>query len=482
MRSIVRFRAWEKGVFLVTVFCLLHGMSVVPTAKCSAMTLSEEKEMGRKILETLRQQNALVEDGEILTYVNSVGNRILQQVGTTPYQYQFFVVNAAVPNAFAVPGGFIFIYRGLIEMMKTEGELASILSHEMAHIQARHIQRRMEESRVLNIAAVAGVLAGALLGMGAEGAQALALGGLAGARSVELKYSRDNETEADQLGFRYLCSAGYPPRDMVTVMQSLSQGRSILGGSIPTYLSTHPGLDERVLYLSDLVEKEKVGKKSSVTPAVGDFPIMLAALMAEYSDPRMAWERFQGGAQKGETAATYGLGRLYLRVGKTAESIPYLQLAARQQAGSPFILSTLGAAYAQEGKLAEAQKVLQTAILLDPSASIVHLRLAFVLQELGKKEEALDHLLRIESLAPMFPEIDYRLGTLLGMVNREGLAHFYLGRYYEQKRNVDLALFHYRKARALIMRDAPQKQEELDEMIKRAEKKKRDAFWSGGRK
>ena len=99
-----------------------------------------------------------------LTYVQSVGNRIVRQLGSTPYEYQFFVINQSVPNAFAVPGGYIFIYRGLIEMMTSEGELAGILSHEMGHIQAHHYQRRVEEGHMLNVATIAGVLAAVLLG------------------------------------------------------------------------------------------------------------------------------------------------------------------------------------------------------------------------------------------------------------------------------------------------------------------------------
>ena len=88
----------------------------------------------------------LVEDGEVLTYVRNVGNRVAKEVGITTYQFQFFVVDQPIPNAFAVPGGNIFIYRGLIEMMSSEDELASILSHELAHIQARHLQRSIDEA------------------------------------------------------------------------------------------------------------------------------------------------------------------------------------------------------------------------------------------------------------------------------------------------------------------------------------------------
>jgi predicted Zn-dependent protease len=394
------------------------------------------------------------------------------------------VVNDSVPNAFAITGGYIFVYRGLIELMSSEGELASVLSHELGHIQLRHIQRRLEQSKILNIAALAGMLAGVLLGVAGKGgassanaAQALSIGSLAGAQSMALSYSRENEAEADQAGLRYLCAAGYPAEDMVTAMQRLNQATWMLSSSIPSYLLTHPALNERIQYLADLAQKQKESmKRPSRSFNLDDFSVMQAALVAEYGDARVALERFEEGAKKGKASAEYGLGLLYLRAGRVAEALPHLQQAARRESNSPFVLSTLGAAYYQQGKLDEADRVLKSAILLNPSSSIAHLRLALVLQELGRKNQALEQLRTIEALAPTYPEIDYRLGVLLGQLNQLGEAHFHLGRYYEHKRDWNLALFHLKKAKALIT-DSPEKLEEVERELKGVESKKKQAYW-----
>ena len=109
--------------FTLLVFCLVI---MCPPREAGAITLSEEKELGKKFVVMLRKSMPLVEDGEVLTYVRSVGNRVAKEVGITTYQFQFFVVDQPIPNAFAVPGGYIFIYRGLIEMMSSEDELAAI--------------------------------------------------------------------------------------------------------------------------------------------------------------------------------------------------------------------------------------------------------------------------------------------------------------------------------------------------------------------
>jgi tetratricopeptide (TPR) repeat protein len=134
------------------------------------------------------------------------------------------------------------------------------------------------------------------------------------------------------------------------------------------------------------------------------------------------------------------------------------------------VLSTLGSAYLNLGRLNDAQRVLQSALLLDSSAPVLHYRLALVLKELGQKEEALQHLQRIEEWAPAYPDIDNNLGILLGQMNQMGLAHFHLGRYYFHRHNWDAAIFHYRKAKALII-GSPQKMEEIDQGLKEAEKR-----------
>ena len=461
-----------RFIFLIWLMVSFVGANLFAPGPTVALTLSDEKKIGKEALDMIKERIPLVEDGEVVSYVQAVGNRIVKQLGNTTYDYQFFVINESVPNAFAIPGGYIFIYRGLIEMMTSEGEMAGILSHELGHIQAHHYQRRMEESHMLNLATIAGVIAAVLIGAkgGGAGSQALALGTMAGAQTVELKYSRENEEEADQLGLRYLCAAGYPAKDMASVMQRLNQAQWMANSSIPSYLLTHPALNERIQYLQDLARKPEYQTKGANSNILGDFSIMQASLVAEYSDPHAAEDRFQAGVRKGDVAAIYGLGRLYLRQGKSAEALPYLQDAARQDSGSPFVLSTLGSAYLNLGRLNDAQRVLQSALLLDSSAPVLHYRLALVLKELGQKEEALQHLQRIEEWAPAYPDIDNNLGILLGQMNQMGLAHFHLGRYYFHRHNWDAAIFHYRKAKALII-GSPQKMEEIDQGLKEAEKR-----------
>jgi predicted Zn-dependent protease len=464
-------RKLTKGLIALILF-VFTLVILYPRGEVSAITLSEEQDLGKKFVRLIRKSMPLVEDGEVLTYVRNIGNRVAKEVGITTYQFQFFVVDEAVPNAFAIPGGNIFIYRGLIEMMSSEGELASILSHELAHIQARHLQRSIDEAKIVSVGMIAGLIAGILLG-----APGLAAGGMAASETAALQYSRAHEMEADQFGFRFLCRAGYDPADMPSMMQKLLQCTWLQNSTIPSYLMTHPALEERVQYLTEMVKKQKALHPKAVEPTSGDFKVMQATLIADYTDETKAFNRFQAGIKNGDNAAVFGLGRLYLRQNKWSEAVEQLRQAARLMPSSPFVLSTLGEAYHKVGKMQEAQNTLESALMLDPSASIADFRLALVLMDMGKKDEALDHLMRIEELAPMFPEVDYQLGVILGQADKLGLAHFHLGRYYFHKDNKELAILHLKKAKSLIT-GSPSKIEEINDDLKELEKPKKKGMFS----
>ncbi len=467
-----------RSIVTLTVVTIMLSLGAGLGSPALALSLSEEKVLGRKILEQVRAQLPLVEDGELVAYVQSIGNRISKGFDNSLFQYRLFIINSPVPNAFAIPGGYVFLYRGIIDMMDDEGELASIISHEMAHVQARHIAHRMEEGRVISLATMAAVLAAVFLGGGGNASAALAIGTLAGAQTLQLEYSRENEEEADRNGFYYYCAAGYDPQDMVSIMQSINRAHFQADSRIPSYLSSHPMLGERIHYLQMMADKEqKSAKKPKLRQPEGEFPFMKAALISDYEEPPAARERLQAMAsQKGlELAATYGLGRLDLRQNQPEQALAKFRQVAAQRPNSPMVLSSIGVAYFQQGKLEEAKRVLSTALLSDANAVNVHYRLAMVLRDMGQTDEALLHLRKAEQLSPVMPEIDYQLGVLLGQKNDLGMAHYYLGSYYRQRKDIKLAIFHYDKAKNLLT-SSPAKKAEAEEALRelKGEKAKQD--------
>ncbi|MEO0062697.1 MAG: repeat-containing protein YfgC precursor [Pseudomonadota bacterium] len=192
--------------------------------------------------------------GPQATYVEQVGKGIAVQSGLGNSQSAFDVtlLNSSVNNAFAVPGGYIYVTRQLVGLMNNEAELAGVLGHEVGHVAARHSARRQQTAQRNQILGVLGqVLSGVILGDSALGKTASELASTA-PQLATLSYSRGQELEADQLGVQYLARAGYDPHAMATVLKSLAaqnaldaslQGRD---ASMPEWASTHPDPASRV--------------------------------------------------------------------------------------------------------------------------------------------------------------------------------------------------------------------------------------------
>lgn len=194
--------------------------------------------------------------GTQATYVEGIGKTIAVQSGLANSQSAFNVtlLNSSVNNAFAVPGGYIYVTRQLVGLMNNEAELAGVLGHEVGHVAARHSARRQATAQrnQLGGAAVA-ILSQVLLGSNSQLGNTIAQGALQGSQMLTLSYSRNQELEADQLGVQYLGRAGYDPRAMATVLASLAAQNSLdatLQGrgdaSIPAWASTHPDPASRV--------------------------------------------------------------------------------------------------------------------------------------------------------------------------------------------------------------------------------------------
>lgn len=192
--------------------------------------------------------------GSQADYVETVGKNIAVQSGLGNARGDFTVtlLNSPINNAFAVPGGYVYVTRQLVGLMNNEAELAGVLGHEVGHVAARHAAQRQKAATRNSILGVLGsVLSGVLLGDSQFG-QVVQRGFLQGSQLLTLKYSRGQETEADNLGIRYLRSAGYDPRAMASVLASLARQTALdakLQGSsqsVPEWASSHPDPASRV--------------------------------------------------------------------------------------------------------------------------------------------------------------------------------------------------------------------------------------------
>jgi len=200
--------------------------------------VQDDVRIGRDAAKQVEQQFPILNDSQVQNYVEQVGERLVaaipQQFRQPDFDYRFQVVNASDINAFALPGGPMFVNRGMIEAARNEGEMAGVMAHEISHVALRHATAQQTKvnnpwNQILGIGAVVG---GAILA-GEAGAQA----GQIAAAGYFLRYSREYEIQADTLGSQIMAQAGYDPRDLANMFQTIaSQG----GGRGPEWLSSHP--------------------------------------------------------------------------------------------------------------------------------------------------------------------------------------------------------------------------------------------------
>lgn len=200
----------------------------------------QDIQLGREAAAQIRQQADIVKNSAIQEYVNRIGQRLASSPAADGYPYSFTVINEPGINAFALPGGPVFVYADLIEAADNEAQVAGVIAHEIAHVALRHGTNQASKSQLIQLPAV---LAGAVIGDGSLLGQLGQLGIGLGVNSILLRYSRDAETEADALGARLMAEAGYNPIEMARFFEKLeAEGDS----RAPQFLSSHPNPGNRM--------------------------------------------------------------------------------------------------------------------------------------------------------------------------------------------------------------------------------------------
>jgi len=242
-------RRWTPAALAVAA--LAAGCATNPATgerQLALISESQEIEMGRAYAEQVEGTMAVYDDPELQGYVERVGLRLAAVSERPDLPWSFKVIDDPVVNAFALPGGFIYLTRGIIGQFASEAELAAVLGHEIGHVTARHSVEQMSRQQ----------LGGLVLGVGSILSEDVArFGGLAqaGLSVLFLSYGREDEHQADMLGVRYALRERYDPREAVEVHRMLQRQTEARGGSgVPTWLSTHPSSLDRIERLSAQVD------------------------------------------------------------------------------------------------------------------------------------------------------------------------------------------------------------------------------------
>ena len=433
-----------KRVAWLLIFLLLWGTAPATAGLFDSLSNEKERQIGEEFFLELQSAYPICTDPFVSSYINRLGHKLEAQQPAHPFKYRFYVLDDPTLNAFAVPGGYIFVNSGFIRLMDREGELAGVLAHEISHIYARHMARMMDESKGVTIATLVGSLAAVLLG--GPAAAALLIGSQAMGQAAMLKYSRDHEQEADDLGFKWMTKSGYDPMEMIAAFKILNKQRWMQGGDPPIYLSTHPHTDTRLVELANhLAMHEETLHHGYENP---EFPYFAVKVESTAGNPYQLLRRMtQAAIQEPKNPVyQYGKALALAKLDRTDEAEGALQQGLKLDPDNFIIQRELAIEQFDRNRYQQAMPLLVRLAQSHPQDEVSLYYLGRIYQEQHQTDQALAAMERVQSANPAFVEIYHDLGTLYGETGRLGLAHYYLGLHSLTARAYPTALFHFKKA------------------------------------
>ncbi len=452
-----------KKIIAAMTAAVIFTCGLITPETASSLTIKDEEELSVEFLEAVFGAYDVIKDPVINDYINKIGQKIISVMPPQPFAYKFYAVRQDAYNAFAGPGGNIFIFSGLFCALESEDELAALLSHEIAHVSCRHISEMMKKSKKTNMATMAGVVAGILIGLGGAGTvgSALTIGSMAAGQSMVLAYSREHEMQADQIGRTYLQKAGYSLNGLLSVLKKI---RSVdwFGGEIPTYLKTHPATEERIINLDNLLET----RKAPPTQKNYAFERAHTRMVAFYGDPETALRLFKKRVEENPDnfMAQYGYGLTLNRKGNPKAAVNHLKIALEKNPADPGFKIDLGIAYFMAGEYTEALKTLKKTSTSSSNFKIGHIYIGRSQMALGRYKQATDTFNTLIKEDPDNVNVYFYLGEAEGKLNRLASAHYNLGQYYAKNKNLPTAKFHLNKS--LEYEKDPEQIEKIKQQLK----------------
>ena len=257
---------------------------VTGKSELSLVSESQEIQMGQQAAQEVSQSIGLYNDSKVQSYVANIGKRMAAQSERPNLPWEFHVVDDASVNAFALPGGFIYVTRGLMASINDEAELATVIGHEIGHVTNRHSVQQISKAQLAQL----GLGIGSILSSDIARFGQLASAGLS---ILFLKYGRDAENQADQAGFRYALNQNYDVREMTDVFQTLNRvGEASGGGKLPEWLSTHPNPENRIEHIEHILDTLQRDPSKGIVNREGYLQYVQGMTFGE--DPRQGY--FEG--------------------------------------------------------------------------------------------------------------------------------------------------------------------------------------------
>ncbi|MFC1839005.1 M48 family metalloprotease [Thermodesulfobacteriota bacterium] len=436
------FTIFLSVIFLFSIQTNIHALSI-----------EDEKKAGQEFLQSVKQHLVLIDDPFAKKFIDDFGQYLLKSVETKHFDFRFFIVKEDVLNAFAGPGGVIFLYAGLIEAMEEVDELASVVCHEIAHVSSRHISNRADQFWKLGLATMAGILAGALVG--GDAAEAIMVGSLAAGQQKQLSYSREDERQADQVGFKYIVRSGFNPAAVKSSLMKIQEGRWGIN-EIPAYLLTHPIGPERISNIETMLSSPiMVPAKRETLRFRKTYPLFRTVIMAKYIQKYDMVQYYNSRLLKTPDSplSHFGLGLALIKKGNYSESITHLEKAIEGLDEPLPALRYLSEAYLGNGEAAKAIAILEKALEKDRNDKVTLLTIAKSYLDSGAYNKATEIYERLIYMEPVDDEAFYNLGFSYGKQGKVGLAHYNFGLFHKKSHNPREAFFHFNEAKKAASND-----------------------------
>lgn len=460
----------------VVLLCLLiiAGQTMAPLQlEAKSFSIGTEKEIGEKMQSLIRKEFKLIDDPDVAQYINNLGRQVLAVAGPQYFNYQFFVIDNKDFNAFAAPSGLIFIHSGLITSMTTEDELLGVIAHEIGHVTHRHLADRIDKAAMVNIGTVALILAGIALGSSGEGelSEAVVTGAMATGAAMNLKFSRENEEEADRLAFSWMIKMNRNPKSLLSMLGKMRRITILKMGNIPPYLLTHPDPAQRMGYIQDLLNTYDEELPAKTTSDFNfqriRYRIMAAANGGHNLTPRLLKKTARN--EDPELFFKLGLAQISIQEGNYSMGRNYLRDVMKKYPNQAILKSDLGYTYLSEGKPEHALTLFSKALQENPNCAFTIFNMAQALDKTKQQDKAIrlyEDLLRV---APTFAKTHYFLGQILSRKGLTGMGHYHTGLYNWLEGNTSNAKYHLEKALAKLPQDSIYKEKSknmLDKIIR----------------
>jgi len=426
-----------------------------------------ESELGRRFFLEVRAQLPLIDDPVVAGYVEGIGRRLVATLGAQQFDYHFYVVAHPSLNAFAVPGGYVFIFSGLLARAQNDDELAGVMAHEIGHVAGHHILRQQTEGQVWSVAALLGALLSIVHPV-------LGAGAIAAAQTMQLKYSREFEQEADYLGLRYATEAGYDPHALGSFFKQLLAEQRLNPANVPPYMLSHPVTETRVANVETTIGAQKLKPPAGRPAASPELAEAQAVSEATVDPPEVVIPKYRRRAEErpDDAGRQFLLGRVYQTVGQLEGARAALERCRELGGLGGRVDRPLGAVYVALKQPARAREVLDRYLKRQPDDAWARLELGKALADAGEEGPALVEFQRALKLDDDLDEAHRLAGLALGRKGEQAEGFYQLALASRARGDLEQAMSHFERSEELLAPGSPRRAEveraidELEPMVR----------------